>query len=93
MGSRLSRSTDGASGSNKPQSATAFLPVSIAPDSMSPSPAPVLDQSSQDHGPAAMLDRPQRVEIVLSAGRRIIAEGRVDIDVMLRLARGLEALR
>lgn len=75
------------------QSATAFLPVSIAPDSVSPSPAPVLDQSSQDHSPAAMLDRPQRVEIVLSTGRRIIAEGGVDIDVMLRLARGLEALR
>jgi transposase len=40
-----------------------------------------------------MLDRSQRVEIVLSAGRRIIAEGSVDIDVMLKLARGLEALR
>jgi transposase len=78
---------------DEPQSATAFLPVSIAPDSVSPRPAPVLDQNSQDPSPAAMLDRPQRVEIVLSAGRRVIAEGSVDIDVMLRLARGLEALR
>ncbi|HEV7323959.1 MAG TPA: transposase [Bosea sp. (in: a-proteobacteria)] len=78
---------------DEPQSMTAFLPVSIAPDSVSPSPAPVLDQNSQDPSPAAMLDRPQRVEIVLSAGRRVIAEGSVDIDVMLRLARGLEALR
>lgn len=74
------------------QSQTAFLPVSIAPDSVPLSPTPVLDQGRQD-SPAAMLDRSQRVEIVLSAGRRIIAEGSVDIDVMLKLARGLEALR
>ena len=57
-----------------------------------PSPTPVLDQGRQDHRPAAMLDRSPRVEIVLSAGRRVIAEGGVDIDVMLKLARGLEAL-
>jgi transposase len=75
------------------QSATAFLPVSIAADSLSPSPAPVLDQGIQDPSAAVMLDRSPRVEIVLSAGRRIIIEGNVDIDAMLKLARGLEALR
>jgi transposase len=75
------------------QSATAFLPVSIAPDSVSPSPGPVPDQGLQDPSPAVMLDRSPRVEIVLSAGRRIITEGNVDIDAMLKLARGLEALR
>jgi transposase len=75
------------------QNPTAFLPVSIAPDSVPLSPAPVLDQGSQDRSPAAMLDRSPRVEIVLSAGRRVIAEGGVDIGVMLKLARGLEALR
>ena len=75
------------------QNPTAFLPVSIAPDSVPVSPAPVLDQGIQDHSRAVMLDRSPRVEIVLSAGRRIITEGSVDIDVMLRLARGLEALR
>lgn len=75
------------------QSSPVFLPVSIAPDSEPLSPRPVLDQGSQDHSPAAMLDRSPRVEIVLSAGRRVIAEGGVDVDVMLRLARGLEALR
>ena len=74
------------------QNQTAFLPVSIAPDSVPLSPAPVLDQGRQDHSPAAMLDRTQRVEIVLSSGRRVIAEGSVDVDVMLKLARGLEAL-
>lgn len=72
---------------------TAFLPVSIAPDSMPLSPAPALDRGNQDHSPAAMLDRSPRVEIVLSAGRRIIVEGGVDIDAILKLARGLEALR
>jgi transposase len=75
------------------QSPTAFLRVSIGPESVPFSPTRVLEQGSQDHGPAAMLDRSRRVEIVLSAGRRIIAEGGVDIDVMLKLARGLEALR
>jgi len=75
------------------QSHTAFLPVSIAPDSMPPGPTPVLGQGRQDRSPAAVLDRSPRVEIVLSAGRRVIAEGGVDIDVMLKLARGLEALR
>lgn len=62
------------------RSPTAFLPVSIAPDSVPLLPAPVLDRSP-------------RVEIVLSSGRRIIAEGGVDVDAMLKLARGLEALR
>ena len=75
------------------ESPTAFLPVSIGPGSVPLSPTPVLDQGSQDHEPAAMLDRSPRVEIVLSAGRRIIAEGGFDIDVMLKLARGLEALK
>jgi transposase len=74
------------------QSLPAFLPVSIAPDSVPLNPTPVLDQGSQGHSPAAMLDRSPRVEIVLRCGRRVIAEGGVDIDVMLKLARGLEAL-
>jgi transposase len=70
-----------------------FLAVSIAPDHVPHTPAPVLDQGSQDHSPAVTLDRSPRVGIVLSAGRRIIAEGSLDIDAMLKLARGLEALR
>ncbi|MBX9875074.1 MAG: transposase [Beijerinckiaceae bacterium] len=72
------------------QSPTAFLPVSMAPDAVPLSPAPMPDQ---DHRPAALLDRSPRIEIVLSCGRRIIAEGGVDVDAMLELARGLEALR
>lgn len=76
------------------QGQTAFLPVSVAPDSVLPDdPAPVPDQGVQDHSPAAMLDRSPRIEIVLSAGRRIIIEGSFDIDAMLKLARGVEALR
>ena len=72
------------------QSPTAFLPVSMAPDAVPLRPAPMPDQ---DHRPAALLDRSPRIEIVLSCGRRIIAEGGVDVDAMLELARGLEALR
>ena len=72
------------------QSPTAFLPVSIAPDAVPLSPAPVLDQAQR---PAALLHCSPRVEIVLSCGRRIIAEGGINVDAMLTLARGLEALR
>jgi transposase len=36
---------------------------------------------------------PPRLEIVLACGRRIIVEGGVDMDAVLKLARGLEALR
>jgi transposase len=72
------------------QGPTAFLPVSVAPDAVPLNPAPVLDQ---DPRPAALLHRSPRIEIVLSCGRRIIAEGGVDVDAMLRLARGLEAPR
>lgn len=71
----------------------AFLPLSVAPDPMLPSPAPVLDDVSRDRDPALRLDRLRRVEIVLSAGCRIIVEEGVDTDAVLRLVRGLEALR
>lgn len=60
------------------QGQTAFLPVSIAADSKPLSPTQVLDQ---DNSPAAMLDRSPRVEIVLFTGRRVIAEGGVDISM------------
>jgi transposase len=43
--------------------------------------------------PAALLDRAPRIEIVLGGDRRIIAEGSVDAEILLRLARGLEAPR
>ncbi|MFC5509044.1 MULTISPECIES: IS66-like element accessory protein TnpA [Hyphomicrobiales] len=75
------------------QSPAAFLPVSVAADAVLPSPAPVLDEDNRGDSPGAMLDRSPRVEIVLSSGRRIIAEGGLDIDAMVRLARGLEAIR
>lgn len=71
----------------------AFLPLSVIPDPAPPRPAPVLDDPSRDRDPAARLDRSPRVEIVLSAGRRIIVDEGVALDTVLRLVRGLEALR
>jgi transposase len=53
----------------------------------------VLDDPRRDRDPAARLDRSPRVEIVLSAGRRIIVDEGVAVDTVLRLVRGLEALR
>jgi transposase len=78
----------------EPQPApAAFLPLSVAPDPALPSPAPVLDDTRRDRHSASRLDRSPRVEIVLSAGRRIIVDEGVDTDAVLRLVRGLEALR
>ncbi len=74
-----------------------FLAVAVSSDPGPPSPAsvpaPVLDGASRDRDSASQLERSPRVEIVLSAGRRIIVEGGVEIDAVLALARGLEALR
>ena len=75
------------------QAPAAFLPLSVAPDPALPSPAPVLDGASRDRHSASRLGRSPRVEIVLSAGRRIIVDEDVDTDAVLRLVRGLEALR
>jgi transposase len=36
---------------------------------------------------------PPRLEIVLACGRRIIVEGGVEMEAVLKLARGLEALK
>ena len=47
-------------------------------------------------GVAAPLPRERRgarVEIVLVDGRRLIVEGAINVEVILRLARGLEAPR
>ncbi len=75
----------------------AFLAVAVASDPGPPSPArvpaPLLDGASMDRDPASRLERSPRVEIVLSAGRRIIVEGGIEVDAVLALARGLEGLR
>jgi transposase len=42
---------------------------------------------------ASTASSPQRLEIVLACGRRIIVEGGVEMDAVLKLAKGLEALR
>lgn len=73
----------------------AFLAVAVASDPGSTNPAPlpasVLDGPNMD--PASRPERSPRVEIVLSAGRRIIVEGGIEVDAVLALARGLEGLR
>ena len=75
----------------------AFLAVAVAsdpePSGPAPLPAPVLDGASRNRDPASRLERSPRVEIVLSAGRRIIVEGGIEVDAVLALARGLEGLR
>ena len=54
-----------------------FVPAVLVPDVVAP---------------GSEAARP-RIEVVLGSGRKIIVEGGVDIDAVLKLARGLEALR
>ncbi len=75
------------------QGPATFLALSVASEATTACPAPVLDEDCRDRGPASLLDRSPRVEIVLSSGRRIVIEGGVDVDAVLKLARGLEAFR
>lgn len=60
-------------------SAPCFVPAVVVPDvAAAAMPADV---------------RKSRIEVVLRSGRRIIFEGGVDMDAVLKLARGLEALK
>lgn len=61
-----------------------FVPAMIMPEAPASPRIPPL--------PSAIPPAP-RVEIVLRSGRRIIVEGEADLDAVLKLARGLEALR
>ena len=63
-----------------------FVPAVVTPDAAMP--APVEPPAS-----AEPLAAPARVEIVLRGERRIIVEGALDADAVLKLARGLEALK
>ena len=75
----------------------AFLAVAVASDPGPSTPAPlsasVLDDTTRDRDPTSRPERSPRVEIVLSAGRRIIVEGGIEVDAVLALARGLEGFR
>ena len=66
-----------------------FLPVTVSPYR----PAALRDQDHRKQDTAVVPDRAPRIEIVLGADRRIIAEGAVDAEILLRLVRGLEAPR
>lgn len=48
---------------------------------------------SSPAAPVPSVPVPGRTEIVLVSGRRIIVEGALDTDAVLKLARGLETLR
>ncbi|WP_376986773.1 transposase [Bosea sp. R86505] len=62
-----------------PASSAGFIPAVIVPEvTATTSPLPV-DGS--------------RIEIVTSNGRRVVVDGRVDVDTLLRIIRGLETLR
>jgi transposase len=62
-----------------PASSAGFIPAVIVPEVTATTSPPPVDGS--------------RIEIVTSNGRRIVVDGRVDVDALLRIVRGLETLR
>ena len=60
-----------------------FMPAVITPDDPTPLPAP-LDRVAAGGG---------RMEVVSANGRRVIVDRDVDVDALLRILCGLEALR
>ena len=74
---------------DRSEAPASFLPVTVTPDR----PAALLDQDQRKRDLAVVPDRVPRIEIVLGGDRRIIAEGAVDAEILLRLARDLEARR
>ena len=66
-----------------------FLPVTVNLDR----PAVVPDQDLSRRGPAVVPDRGPRIEIVLGSDCRIVAEGAVDAEILLKLACGLRLSR
>lgn len=62
-----------------PASSAGFIPAVIVPEVTATTSPPPVDGS--------------RIEIVTSNGRRVVVDGRVDVDALLRIVRGLETLR
>lgn len=62
-----------------PASSAGFIPAVIVPEVAATTGPPMADGS--------------RIEIVTSNGRRVIVDGGVDVDALLRIVRGLETLR
>lgn len=62
-----------------PASSAGFIPAVIVPEMTATTSPPPVDGS--------------RIEIVTSNGRRVVVDGSVDVDALLRIVRGLETLR
>jgi len=62
-----------------PASSAGFIPAVIVPEMTATTSPPLVDGS--------------RIEIVTANGRRVVVDGRVDVDTLLRIVRGLETLR
>lgn len=69
-----------------------FVSAMITPDIVSV-PAVSPEMVAPIVPPPAVPAPPPRIEIALKNGQRIIVEGPLDIEAVLKLARGLEALR
>ena len=65
-----------------------FVPALVVPDARAP-----LEPSVPTAPVPHPLRGPGRMEIVTANGRHVIVERDVDIDALLRIVRGLEALR
>jgi len=65
-----------------------FVPALVVPDARAPL-EPCVPMAPAQHPPRG----PGRMEVVTANGRHVIVEGDVDVDALLRIIQGLEALR
>ena len=72
-----------------------FVPMLVTPETDQREDARTMVTMGAVAPPALAVSAPTpgRIEIVLRSGRRMIVEGAADMDAVLKLARGLEALR
>ncbi|MBQ1562135.1 MULTISPECIES: transposase [Alphaproteobacteria] len=69
-----------------------FIPMLVTPETDQREDARTMGAGAPPASAVSALT-PGRIEIVLRSGRRMIVEGAADMDAVLKLARGLEALR
>jgi transposase len=69
-----------------------FIPMRVTLETDRPEDARMMSAGAPP-ALAVAAPTPGRIEIILRSGRRMIVEGAADIDGVLKLARGLEALR
>jgi transposase len=74
-------------------SATGFVPMLVAPSAARRNDVRGAEAVLPPPAAPTAAPAPGRIEVVLRCGRRIILDGGIEMDAVLKLARGLEGLK